>query len=188
MKSAKTGKTALMRKEGRGLLHAIALGAVLCLSVSHAAAGGAPKEHIVRMVTDYKNLRMAFSPKTIIIQPGDTVTWVNDVAEEHNVVSYPDGYPKGAKLLSSPNLTKKNERWSHRFLVEGTYEYHCIPHLPLGMHGTVIVSRPSTVDEFHIPSVDEMRRYAKRLREYFKDDEFTFRPRNERNHVSKDKE
>ena len=60
MKLAETGKTALLGKLRGVLLGAIAFGVGSCLSVSQAAVAGAPKEHIVRVVTDYKNLRMAF--------------------------------------------------------------------------------------------------------------------------------
>ena len=121
---------------------------------------------------------MSFKPKTILIEPGDTVTWINEVDEEHNVVSYPDGFPKGAKPFSSSFLKKKGEKWSHTFSSKGTYEYHCVPHLPMGMHGSVIVSRPSTATEFHEPTATEMLQYSKRLREYFDDDEFKYKPKN----------
>jgi hypothetical protein len=47
----------------------------------------------------------------------------------------------------------------------------------MGMHGTVIVSRPSTESEFHVPSRQEMKRYSDRLAEFFDEDEFKFVPR-----------
>ncbi len=168
------------------MLRAITIGVGLILGFSPVAYANGPTEHIVEIVSDYHNLRMSFKPKTIIIQPGDTVTWVNLAAEDHNIVSYPDGFPKGAKPLSSHYLKKKDEKWSHTFLLKGTYEYHCIPHLPLGMHGSVIVSRPSTADEFHIPTANEIRHYAKRLREFFKDEEFIYSPRSKRADAPKD--
>ena len=68
-----------------------------------------PKEHIIKVVSDYDNLRMYFKPKLIIINPGDTVTWVNEAEEDHNVLSYPDGFPKGATPMKSHYLAKKNE-------------------------------------------------------------------------------
>lgn len=134
-------------------------------------------EHIVRIVSDYDNLRMAFEPKLIIIKPGDTVTWVNEVEEEHNVVSYPDGFPKGEKPFASQMMQKKNEKWSYTFRTKGTYEYHCIPHLPMGMHGQVIVERPSTASEYHKPSRAEINAYRLTLEKYFDDDEFKYKSR-----------
>ena len=105
---------------------------------------------------------------------------MNQVAEDHNIVSYPDGFPKGAQRLESPYLKKKNEKWTHTFKQQGTFEYHCIPHLPMGMHGTVIVGRPSTAVEFHEPSATEMQAYHTRLREFYDDEEFKYKPRNKR--------
>ena len=138
------------------------------------------EEHVIKIVSDYDNLRMAFEPKLITIKPGDTVTWVNQVEEEHNVVTYPDGFPNGATALRSPIMQKKGEKWSYTFKVRGTYDYHCIPHLPMGMHGQVIVGRPSTVSEYHKPSRDEVNAYRLQLEKYFDDDEFKYKPRSKR--------
>ncbi|MFT7570778.1 MAG: plastocyanin [Paracoccaceae bacterium] len=154
--------------------------AAVLLALSQATRAEGPKHHVVEIVSDYDNLRMAFRPKRIVVQPGDTVTWANLVAEEHNVVSYPDGYPQGAKPLLSPYLKKKGEKWSHTFSVKGTYEYHCIPHLPMGMHGKVVVTRPSESAEFHEPNAAQMKEYAARLREYFDEEDFKYRARGQR--------
>ncbi len=144
------------------------------VSVCNAAIA---EEHVVRIVSDYKNLRMAFEPKRLTIRAGDTVTWVNEVAEEHNVFSYPDGIPKGAEYLKSPIMTKVGEKWSYTFRIAGTYEYHCIPHLPMGMHGQVVVDRPSPAEEFHRPTREQINAYRLQLEKYFDDDEFKYRPR-----------
>lgn len=162
------------------MIKAFVGGAVVLLAVSQAAQAEGPKNHVVEIVSDYDNLRMAFRPKRIVVQPGDTVTWVNLVAEEHNVFSYPDGYPKGGKPLLSHYLQKKAEKWSHTFKVAGTYEYHCIPHLPMGMHGKVVVGRPSEAAEFHEPNAVQMKAYAAKLREYFDDEDFKYKPRGQR--------
>ncbi len=90
------------------MLRLILSALVLCFGVSQAlAADRQPKEHIVQIVSDYDNLRMYFKPKLLIIKPGDKVTWVNQVAEDHNIVSYPDGFPKGGQKLESPYLKKR---------------------------------------------------------------------------------
>jgi plastocyanin len=153
----------------------------LC-AVAFAGKAVSAGEHIVRIVSDYDNLRMAFEPKLLIIKPGDTVTWVNELNEEHNVVSYPDGFPKGEKAFASQMMQKKNEKWSYTFRTKGTYEYHCIPHLPMGMHGQVIVERPSKASEYHKPSRDEINAYRLTLEKYFDDDEFKYKSRASRNH------
>lgn len=96
--------------------------AVLLLSGSASA-----ETHIVRIVSDYENLHFAFEPATLVIQPGDTVTWVNEVAEEHNVITYPGGYPAGASGFQSPYLTEAEQTYSVTFPLSGTYQYHCLP-------------------------------------------------------------
>ena len=156
---------------------------VFCaVALTGTAVSGA--EHVVRIVSDYDNLRMAFVPKLVVIKSGDTVTWVNELNEEHNVVSYPDGFPKGEKPFASQMMQKNNEKWSYMFRTKGTYEYHCIPHLPMGMHGQVIVERPSKVAEFHNPSRAEINTYRDRLEKYFDEDEFKYRPRANRHRIS----
>ncbi|MDJ0947113.1 MAG: plastocyanin/azurin family copper-binding protein [Kiloniellales bacterium] len=127
----------------------------------------APKRHIVRITTDLDNLRMAFQPKVLVIRPGDTVTWVNEAEMDHNVMTYPDGFPKGARGFESPYLTLAGETWSHTFSVEGSYEYHCLPHLIMGMHAIVIVGEATVEGGFHVPSKAEVIAYRDRLFEYF---------------------
>lgn len=133
------------------------------------AANGA--EHFVRIVSDYENLRMTFEPKSLEIEPGDRVIWINGADEEHNVITFPDGYPRGANAFQSPTMTRAGESFSHRFEVAGTYEYHCVPHLPMGMQGVVIVGRASADDEFHEPSEAEVTAYQNLMLEWFDGDD-----------------
>jgi pseudoazurin len=137
-------------------------------------------EHIVRIVSDYENLRMMFVPKFLNIEQGDRVTWVNEADEEHNVITFPDGYPSGAEAFQSPIMTRAGERFSHQFEVKGTYEYHCIPHLPMGMHGLIIVGRASKHDEFYEPSPAEVKAYRKLMLEWFDDGEIELPDHEER--------
>lgn len=144
------------------------LGAVILLKAQVISA----EEHIVRIVSDYETLRMQFEPRHLRIQRGDTVTWINEANEEHNVITYPDGFPKGAKPLQSQIMTAADERWSYQFEVTGTYEYHCIPHLPMGMRGTVIVDRASRIEEIHEPMPAEIEAYRDLLLKWFDEDDF----------------
>jgi pseudoazurin len=159
---------------------------VIGLTLLWGAANGEAEEHTVRVVSDYDNLRMMFAPKYLEVEPGDGVTWVNEADEEHNVITFPDGYPKGSEAVESPIMTTAGQRWSFRFKQPGTYEYHCIPHLPMGMHGVVIVGRPSANDEFHEPSPSEVRRYRTLLLEWFDSDEFDMLDRDERANAGED--
>ena len=67
------------------MLRTLAIGLGLIIGFCQSAQAEGPKEHIVRVVSDYDNLRMSFKPKTLFIKPGDTVTWVNEAAEDHNI-------------------------------------------------------------------------------------------------------
>lgn len=141
---------------------------------------GIAADHIVKIVSDYDNLRMVFEPKYLQIEPGDRVTWVNEADEEHNVITFPDGFPKGAKAFQSPIMTKAGEQFFHRFDVPGTYEYHCLPHLPMGMHGLIIVGRMSTNEEFHEPTQKEIQIYRDLMLEWFDEDDVEILERDDR--------
>lgn len=160
-------------------LSSILASALLAVVVSFATASAPAQaaEHLVRIVSDYKNLRMYFSPKTLVVASGDTVTWRNEAKEEHNALTFPDGYPEGAEGFISPDFTEAGQTWSHSFTVEGSYEYHCLPHLPMGMRGVIIVGRPSSEDEYHRPSREEVAAYRDRLLEYFDEDEYQYKVR-----------
>lgn len=125
----------------------------------------------VRIISDYQNMRFAFLPEVLEIQSGDTVTWINEVAEEHNVISYPGGFPDGADPFQSPYLQNAGETFSHTFTFAGTYQYHCLPHLLMGMKGEIVVDRRSIAGEFHKPNRDEIMVYRSKLLEWFDEDD-----------------
>ncbi len=157
------------------LLSMLILGAIVTSPSAVMAA-----DHIVKIVSDYENLRMVFEPKYLKIEPGDQVIWVNQADEEHNVMTFPDGHPKGTVAFQSPIMTKAGEQFSHTFEVPGTYEYHCLPHLPMGMHGLIIVGRASEQHEFHKPSVEQIQAYRKLMLEWFDEEDTEMLEREDR--------
>lgn len=146
------------------------------LALVFSAFTASAETHTVQVVSDYDNMRMVFDPQEVTIKKGDTVTWVNLADEDHNMVTYPDGYPKGAKGFTSPFLKKKDEKWSHTFAASGTYEYHCIPHIMMGMRGKVIVDKPSQKAEMNIPTAEERKTYRDQLLTFFDEDDFDIMP------------
>jgi plastocyanin len=72
-----------------------------------------------------------FSPSTVTIHPGDTVTWHNPTSSFHTVStddgSFGSGDPAG------------NWTYSHTFNSEGSFPYFCELHRSLGMVGLVVV-------------------------------------------------
>lgn len=74
-----------------------------------------------------------FSPKTLTVAKGSTVTWTNKEAKPHSVTSDTNAF------ASKP--MKENDTFSFTFEKAGTYPYHCAFHggNGTGMSGTVIV-------------------------------------------------
>lgn len=141
--------------------------AALCLQASLAVA----EEHLVLITSDYENMRFAFDPPTLTVQAGDSVTWINTVPEEHNVITYPGGFPKGAQGFASPYFQETGDRFTHTFTVEGTYQYHCLPHLMMGMRGEVVVGQRTDSAGFHEPSREEIMAYRGLLLEWFDEED-----------------
>jgi len=70
---------------------------------------------------DVQIQNFAFSPSSLTIKVGDTVTWTNKDTATHTVTSDSGGE------LSSPSLNK-GETYSHQFASAGVYDYHCTHH------------------------------------------------------------
>ena len=151
------------------LFSALLMGAFMTSTVQAA-------EHVVKIVSDYDNMRMVFEPQNIKIQPGDTVVWVNEADESHNMMTYPDGYPKGGKAFKSPFLDKAGQTWSQTFEKEGVFEYHCIPHVMMGMRGKVIVGDDAIMKDSNIPTPEERAEYRNEMLEFFDEDDFEYMP------------
>ncbi|WP_342760939.1 plastocyanin/azurin family copper-binding protein [Nocardia terpenica] len=93
---------------------------------SGAAASTAPASAVVVDVD-----KMAFSPASVTIPVGGTVTWKFSDRVPHAV----QGIGDSAMGINGPIVTKGE--WSHSFTIAGTYRYLCPLHPE--MRGTVIV-------------------------------------------------
>ncbi len=107
------------------LAAAVTLAAVAaCGGARHVPAPG-PDQVVVA------NFR--FTPSTITVPVGTTVTWIFDeVGAVHNVYE-----TSGSAFFSSDTMGKGTYR--HAFTTPGTYTYECTIHP--GMKGTVIVTQ-----------------------------------------------
>lgn len=72
----------------------------------------------------------SFSPGTLTIQRGVTVTWTNTDSNPHTVTADNNSFNSGTL---NPNAT-----FSHTFNTAGTFPYHCNFHS--GMNGSVVVN------------------------------------------------
>jgi amicyanin len=67
-------------------------------------------------------MNFAYSPATLTVNPGDTVTWTNMDTAPHNVV-----VSSGPEKFTSPTL-QKGQTFSFTFTKPGTYSYYCSLH------------------------------------------------------------
>jgi plastocyanin len=117
----------------RARLGAIAILAFLVGALGVAFAPGASAQAPPPVAVTI--MGYSFSPATLSVPVGTTVTWTNHDAAPHNVVSSGPGGP-----LHSPTL-QQGQSWSYTFTTAGTFTYYCSIHPD--MTGTVTVT-PST--------------------------------------------
>jgi 2',3'-cyclic-nucleotide 2'-phosphodiesterase (5'-nucleotidase family)/plastocyanin len=86
----------------------------------------------------------AFAPTVLIIDVGDTVTWVN-TGGSHNVNGTQATYPNNPESFGGfavSGTASPNWPFTHVFTIPGKYEYRCDPHVGNGMAGAVVVRQP----------------------------------------------
>ena len=74
---------------------------------------------------------MTFSPATITVAAGTTVTWQNTDSAPHTATSDDGKFDTGRLTAGATGRVT--------FDTPGTYPYNCIYHAAMGMRGTVIV-------------------------------------------------
>lgn len=106
--------------------HATGLPDVVC---STDLPGPAPGTVVVA-IRDF-----AFHPAEVMIEPGNTVLWVNceEPGTEAHTTTSDDG------IWDSGWMPDPGDTFSWSFDQPGTFGYHCVPHRALGMIGTVLV-------------------------------------------------
>ena len=118
-----------------------------------ALLGGCEKGSVQRAATVSMLEGQRFSPETLEVAAGTTVTFGNDSAEAHTVTAYEGRVPSDAEYFSSGGFESEEEArdslagaivgqedtFQVTFDVPGTYEYFCIPHEQQGMKGTIVV-------------------------------------------------
>jgi plastocyanin len=105
----------------------------------------------IKMIGDDKGYR--FDPANVTIKTGQAVKFVMVTGGPHNVSFDPATTPAAGKdqlnanmtgqisELSSPMLMNPNESYTISFggIPPGTYDFHCTPHLAMGMKGSITV-------------------------------------------------
>jgi len=75
---------------------------------------------------------LAFSPSTLMVKTGTTVTWVNLDTAPHTITSDP-----GSPVAFSSDSLSTGASYRFTFSQPGTFAYHCTIHPK--MRGTIIV-------------------------------------------------
>lgn len=86
---------------------------------------------------------LVFSPSSLKISSGETVTFVNNKGFPHNVVFDEDEVPSGVKvddLNHEEYMNAPGESFSKTFKAPGKYSFYCEPHQGAGMKGSITVS------------------------------------------------
>jgi len=133
------------------MIHAIRVG--LASLVAVAAFGSvavAQQNHDVMMHIEEVEGRPVpmffFEPVGLLVQPGDTVTFVA-ASPHHTATAYHGQHvkshrvPDGVPPFSSP-VVPIGESWTYTFDVPGTYDIWCGPHEHYGMAMRIVVGEP----------------------------------------------
>jgi plastocyanin len=110
-----------------GLATAIIVALGLLLTGSTNVAANAPQPTITEVKID----NFSFTPATLTVPAGTTVTWTNRDDIPHTVVSGDDPKAFKSKVMDT------DEKFSYTFTKTGTFTYFCSVHPK--MTGTVVV-------------------------------------------------
>jgi plastocyanin len=116
-----------------------------------ASAALAQQTHVVTLnilsVEGRAKPEFFFEPVGLLIQPGDTVSFVADTPH-HTVTAYHElqgkehRVPEGVEPFSSP-VIPIGQTWEYTFSVPGVYDVWCAPHEPMGMVMRLVVGEVS---------------------------------------------
>ena len=102
----------------------------------------------IRLRSDALGTHVWFDPIGLLIEPGQTVRWVNEANVHTSTAYHPanDGHalriPEAAAPWDSGYLVEPGDQFEVTLTVPGVYDYFCAPHEAAGMVGRIIVGRP----------------------------------------------
>ena len=145
----------------RRVLMGVAIGLTGCvISLMPATSAGAA-EAVVTIPAACGGPEFCFTPSTLTINDGDTVTWTNTSGADHLVgrcdPASCDGAGGGSGTDAGFSLGEvpTGASFSHTFHGPGTYTYFCAIHGYAAMHGVIVVNAappPSTAATTVAPS------------------------------------
>jgi len=108
--------------------------AVLAAAAMFALVIGGPAQAASHSVSA---VDFQFSPATLTINVGDSVTWTNNASQTPHTATADGG------SFDSGNLDP-GQSYTHTFSSAGTFAYHCQYHQSQGMVGTIVVQAGAT--------------------------------------------
>jgi plastocyanin len=124
------------------MLKSVLCGAVLALGLD-GSAGSAGGAETVRVSMQGR----MFHPERVTVYVGDTVQWINDDTELHQVISGRSSFDRNVGVPMNSGILIWNQHYAFTFTKPGTYPYICTIHRSLsdikgemGMVGEIVVS------------------------------------------------
>ena len=109
--------------------------AALALVLGVAASCSSDSSTGVQTTQTIHMQAQTFSPATLTILVGSSVTWTNDAAIAHNITP---NNPAQAGVWVAQNIpAQSGATFVNRFNTAGTFDYHCTIHS--GMTGRIVV-------------------------------------------------
>jgi plastocyanin len=103
----------------------------------------------ILMQSDQTGANVGFDPIGIHIQPGQKVSWLI-TGNVHTTTAYHPRnnnhslrIPEAARPWDSGYLVNPGDHFELTLMIEGVYDYYCIPHEMAGMVGRIIVGKPT---------------------------------------------
>lgn len=132
----------------RGLLRAggLVLAGLAAPAVLRRALAGGIVE--IRLMSDRLGSRVWFDPIGLLVEPGQTVRWVNEAGVHTSTAYHPANegrplrIPEEAEPWDSGYLVEPGEHFEVTLPVPGVYDYCCAPHEAAGMVGRIVVGEP----------------------------------------------
>jgi plastocyanin len=109
--------------------------------------------HVVEMTMN--GATPVFSPAELTIKQGETVRFINKQGGPHNVSFWADSIPAGAEAVLKAAMADQMQPLESQLMMtqdqtydisfagapEGVYKFYCLPHLAMGMHGKITVTK-----------------------------------------------
>jgi plastocyanin/predicted small metal-binding protein len=108
------------------------------LAQEQAGGAAAPAAAAPASSKSVEAMGYKFTPASLTISVGDTVTWTNHDTAPHNIV-----VTDGPEKFTSPTL-QTGQTFSHTFTKAGTYSYYCAIHPDMKATITVTGTAPTT--------------------------------------------